>query len=232
MTLQSFEKAFNHIFQKETDMLDTSDPLALLRIDATGRNHSSVSRRLATRLIEGLRAKSPSLTVTERDLTVTPPLVPNDDWIEAAYTPEAERTPLQARILAGSDELVDEFAAADIIVVTAPIYNFSIPAQLKLWIDQVARIGRTFAFTEHGPVPQLPDRPTCVIVPSGGTPIGSDIDFATGYLRHVLGFLGLSDVHVIEADQLIFEGETRIQEAEAQIDSFAAEVASKLQAAA
>lgn len=213
-------------------MPHTLKPPVLLRIDATGRNHHSVSRRLATRLVEDLRANTTSLTVTERDLTVTPPPVPNSDWIEAAYTPEGERTPIQAKILAGSDELVDEFAAADMIVITAPIYNFSIPAQLKLWIDQVARIGRTFAFTEDGPVPQLPDRPTCVIVPSDGTPIGSEIDFATGYLRHVLGFLGLYDVRFIEADRLIFEGETRIQEAEAQIDSFAAEVASKLQAAA
>ena len=117
---------------------------------------------------------------------------------------------------------MEEFAAADALVITAPIYNFTVPAQLKLWIDQVARIGRTFSYTEQGPIPLLPDRPTFLVVASGGTPIGSPIDFATPYLRHVLGFLGLRDLRLVEADRLIFEGEAKLAAARAQADALAA----------
>ena len=156
-----------------------------------------------------------------RDLTAAPPPVVDDAWVEAAYTAEAERTAEHRETLAASDALVDEFAAADALVVTAPIYNFTVPAQLKLWIDQVARIERTFAYTEAGPMALLPDRPTFVVVASGGMPIGSQIDFATPYLRHVLGFLGLRDLRLVEVDRLIFEGKARIEAARAQADELA-----------
>lgn len=231
MSLQTLDRLFDQFFRKETDMTEPTETLSLLRIDATGRSEGSVSRRLAALFIETVREKAP-VDVTHRDLTASPPPVVDGDWIAAAYTDGAERTDAQAATLAESDALVDEFAATDAILITAPIYNFAVPAQLKLWIDQVARIGRTFAYTEDGPVPLLPDRPAVVVVPSGGTPLGSDIDFATGYLRHVLGFLGLSDVRFIEADRLIFEGEAKIAAAERQAKELAADLTTRLRAAA
>lgn len=198
------------------------DQVNILRLDATGRHGGSVSRPLADRLIDGIRARAGESRVTERDLTAEPLPVVDDAWVAAAYAKDGEDVAGNREILKVSDALVDEFAAADVIVVTAPIYNFTVPAQLKLWIDQVARIGRTFIYTEQGPVPTLPDRLTYVIVASGGTPIGSEIDFATGYLRHVLGFLGLRDVQFVAADRLIFEGEAKVEAARTRIDELAA----------
>lgn len=190
----------------------------ILRIDSSGRHQDSVSRALADNLVEKLRSRYPQAQITTRDVNHNLPFVDNA-WIAAAYTPAAERSPEQHQVLALSDQLVDEFAAADLILFSIPIYNFSIPAALKAWIDQVARIGRTFNYTSGGPHPLLPNRKTYVIVTSGGTPVGSDIDYATDYFRHVLGFLGITDVELIAADQLLSQGETQVQRARQKMDA-------------
>ncbi len=198
-------------------MSDTAS--SILLIDSSGRSEKSYSRPLADRLVAGLQTKIPGATVVTHKLTENVPPVVDQAWFDAAYTPEDERSAADTAALAESDDIVDEFLAASAIVITVPIYNFTVSAQLKLWIDQVARFGRTFTYTENGPKPLGPDRPTYLVVASGGTKIDSDIDFATGYMRHVLGFVGLTNVHVIEADQLMQFGETKIPEAEAQIDT-------------
>lgn len=198
-------------------MTDTSP--TILRIDSSGRQGKSYSRPLADRMVAGLKTQIPGAKVVTRDLTATVPPVVDEAWFDAAYTPEDDRDASAKAALAASDEIVDEFLAADAIVITVPIYNFSVSAQLKLWIDQVARFGRTFTYTENGPKPLGADRPTYLVVASGGTQIDSDIDFATGYMRHVLGFIGLTNVHVIEADQLMQSAETKIPAAETQIDA-------------
>lgn len=206
---------------RETSTMSDTTPM-ILRIDSSGRQGKSYSRPLADRMVAGLSGRLPDATVVTRDLTATVPPVVDEAWFDAAYTPEDDRGPEAKAALAASDEIVDEFLAASALVITAPIYNFSVSAQLKLWIDQVARFGRTFTYTENGPKPLGPDRPTYLIVASGGTKIDSEIDFATGYLRHVLGFVGLNTIHVIEADQLMAQAETKIPAAEAQIDELAA----------
>ncbi|MEM8654118.1 MAG: NAD(P)H-dependent oxidoreductase [Pseudomonadota bacterium] len=198
-------------------MTDTSP--TILRIDSSGRQGKSYSRPLADRMVAGLETQIPGAKVVTRDLTATVPPVVDEAWFDAAYTPEDDRDAAAKAALAASDEIVDEFLAADAIVITVPIYNFSVSAQLKLWIDQVARFGRTFTYTENGPKPLGTDRPTYLVVASGGTQIDSDIDFATGYMRHVLGFIGLTNVHVIAADQLMQSAETKIPAAETQIDA-------------
>ena len=190
----------------------------ILRIDSSGRHQDSVSRALADTLVAKLRSRYPQAQMTIRDTNRDLPFV-DDVWIAAAYTPAAERFPEQHQVLALSDKLVDEFAAADLLIFSIPIYNFSIPASLKAWIDQVARIGRTFNYTSAGPHPLLPSRKTYVIVTSGGTPVGSDIDYATGYFRHVLGFLGITDVELIAADRLLSQGETQVQQARQSMDA-------------
>src|SRR3546814_698354 len=110
-------------------------------------------------------------------------------------------------LLAGSEELIGEIEAADTIIITAPIYNFAIPASLKAWIDQVTRARRTFSYTEVGPEGLLRGKRAYIVFASGGVPLGSQVDFASGYLRHILGFIGITDVHVIAADGHQRDGE-------------------------
>jgi len=120
-------------------------------------------------------------------------------------------------VLAHSDELIAELEAADTIVIGVPVYNFAIPAALKAWVDQIARARRTFRYTETGPEGLLKGKKAYLVVASGGVPVGSDYDFATGYLRHVLGFVGITDVTVIEAGQQMMDGEA-VTRATAAID--------------
>jgi len=125
-----------------------------------------------------------------------------EDWIGANFTPADQRSDEQRQILALSDSLVDEIARADTLVIGLPIYNFSVPASFKAWIDLVARVGLTFAYTETGPKGLLTGKRAIIAVASGGTTVGSDADFATGYVRHVLGFIGITDVTLIAADAM------------------------------
>ena len=91
---------------------------------------------------------------------------------------------------------MDELVAADVVVIGTPIYNFSIPASLKAWVDMVARARKTFRYTENGPVGLLSDKKAYIVVASGGVKVGSPADFATPYLRHALSFVGITDVDV------------------------------------
>ncbi|MEM9054926.1 MAG: NAD(P)H-dependent oxidoreductase, partial [Pseudomonadota bacterium] len=102
-----------------------------------------------------------------------------------------------------------------------PVYNFGVPAALKAWIDLVARARKTFKYTETGPVGLLEGKTAYVVIASGGTPSGAQIDFATPYVRHVLGFLGIHEVNVIAADQLMTAGEEKVETATAQIEALA-----------
>ncbi len=168
----------------------------VLHIDASARLAGSVSRELSARLADRL---SKGARIVRRDLAVDPAPFVDEAWVGANFTPEEGRSPEQRAALAGSDALVDELEAAGDIVIGAPIYNFAIPASLKAWIDQVARARRTFRYAENGPEGLLKGKTAWVVIASGGTRLDSEIDFATGYLRHVLGFLGITDVRVIDA---------------------------------
>ncbi|MFD1331773.1 FMN-dependent NADH-azoreductase [Methylopila musalis] len=118
----------------------------LLRIDASGRRSRSLTRTLSARFTEGWRARRPLDRVIHRDLAEAPPPLMSEDWIAAAFTPEAGRDAAARAALRYSDAAIDELAAADLIVIAAPMYNYGAPAALKAWIDQVVRIGRTFTF--------------------------------------------------------------------------------------
>ncbi len=115
------------------------------------------------------------------------------------------RSAAQKHRLAGSDALVDELIAADTLVIAVPIYNFGAPATLKAWVDQIARVGRTFQYTEPGPEGLLLGKRTYLVITSGGTKSGSEIDFATGFMQHIFGFIGITDVEIIPADQLMMD---------------------------
>ncbi|MGR3433628.1 MAG: FMN-dependent NADH-azoreductase [Shimia sp.] len=170
----------------------------ILRIDSSARVEGSISRQLTDKVVDRLSPAS----VTVRDLRETLGAI-DELWLGANWTPPGDRTPEQKARLAESDHLIEEIQAADVLVIGAPIYNFAIPGALKVWIDLIARAGVTFKYTETGPVGLLEGKRAVVVVASGGTQMGSDIDFATGYLRHVLGFVGIHEVEFIAADQLM-----------------------------
>ncbi len=172
----------------------------ILRIDASARTHGSTTRELADQLEARLVEQGYGALVTRRDLGLNPPPLLNEAWVGANFTDAAERSDEQKALLAASEELIGEIEAADTIIITAPIYNFSIPASLKAWIDQVARARRTFRYTEAGPEGLLKGKRAYIVFASGGVPLGSEVDFASAYLRHILGFIGISDVEFIAAD--------------------------------
>ena len=193
----------------------------VLRIDSSGRVQNSVTRELGDALIEQLRSQGHEVAVSTRDVAQGMPFV-DEAWINANFTDPAQRSDEQREVLAFSDALVQEVKDADVLVIGAPIYNFGIPAALKAWIDMIARARLTFRYTENGPVGLLTGKQAYLIVASGGTPVGSDIDFATGYLRHALAFVGITDVKIIAAERLMAQGDAARETALAQIVRLAA----------
>ena len=183
----------------------------LLRIDSSARYRDSVGRDLADRLVERLNPDG-TATIVERDLGAGVSLL-DEPTVGAAFTPVEVRTDEQVAALAEGQRLIDELKAADAVVISMPIYNFSAPASLKAWADLIARVGETFQYTETGPVGLVADRPVYLIVTSGGVPIGSDADWATGWLRQFLGFIGITDVSVVEAGQLNTDPEAAVTSA-------------------
>ena len=192
----------------------------ILRIDASMRREGSVSRELADKVIE--RISDSDTRVITRDLLANPPAFIDESWIGANFTDPAERTDAQAQALAASDALIAEVRADDTLVIGVPLYNFSVPGALKTWIDMIARARETFRYTENGPVGLLEGKKAYLVVTSGGVPVGSDMDFATGYMRHVMGFIGITDVTVIEAGQLNFVAEEKLASARTTIKALAA----------
>ncbi|MGD1923934.1 MAG: FMN-dependent NADH-azoreductase [Paracoccaceae bacterium] len=189
----------------------------VLRVDGSMRSAGSTTRTLTDRVIDKL---VPTHVVT-RDLADGIPFV-NEDWINANFTDPAERTDAQKATLALSDSLVAELRAADVLVIGMPIYNFGIPAALKAWVDMIARARETFKYTETGPVGLLDGKRAIIVAASGGTALDSEIDFATPYLRHALGFVGIHDVTVVSADRQMVDADAALKNAEAGIDELAA----------
>lgn len=177
----------------------------VLRIDASARTQGSVSRELSETLAAELAGADGEIVV--RDLAQDAPAFVDESWVGANFTAPEERTAEQVETLAASEALVAELEAADQIVIGVPVYNFSIPASLKAWIDMVARARRTFRYTENGPEGLLTGKTAWLVVASGGTALGSEIDFATPYLKFILGFIGVTDVRVIDATRWGFLSE-------------------------
>jgi FMN-dependent NADH-azoreductase len=189
----------------------------ILRIDASGRKTGSISRKLATHTVDHLAAKR-AVKVSQRDLTESLPFV-DEGWIGANFTPADQRSESQISKLAFSDSLVAEIKEADTLIIAMPVYNFGIPAALKAWIDLIARAGLSFKYTDTGPVGLMEGKRAIILMASGGTPMGSEIDYATPYLRHALKFIGITDVTFIAADGLGAGAEEKIEEALKAIES-------------
>jgi FMN-dependent NADH-azoreductase len=171
----------------------------ILKIDSSASNTNSFTRKLGDEVIRRLTQEHPGAELIERDLSKGIELL-DESWVQANLTNPGERNLEQQEVLVYSDQLVEELSSADVIVITAPVYNFSIPAALKAWIDMICRAGLTFGYTEKGPQGFLNDRPVYLVMASGGVPFGSPMDFASGYLRHIMGFVGIQDVRAVYAE--------------------------------
>jgi len=174
----------------------------LLHLDSSPLE-SSISRELTREFVKTWKAGHPDGTVIARDLAAHPAKPLDAQWIGATFTPEAGRTPEQKDALAFSDELIGELQKADEYVIGVAMHNFSIPSVLKLWIDQIARNGKTFSYGEGGVQGLLQGKKATILVASGGvyelgTPAGA-MNFIEPYLRAILGFIGITDVKFITA---------------------------------
>ncbi|WCL53725.1 FMN-dependent NADH-azoreductase [Gimibacter soli] len=191
-----------------------SQALNILRIDTSATPATSNSKALVDLYLETLAANGHDVTLTSRDLSTALPLI-DATWIGANFTPADKRTDEQTKALALSDSLIDEVKAQDVLLISTPIYNFGTPAAFKTWIDLIARAGVTFRYTENGPEGLLKGKKAVIFVTSGGTQAESAIDFATPYIRHVLGFVGIKDVTVVAADQLAIRAAESLEKARA-----------------
>lgn len=177
--------------------------MKLLRVDSSARR-KSISRQLTGHFVEAWQQEHPDGTVIERDLATTPLPHITDEWVQAIHTNAERLTPEQKQVLQLSDALVEELVQADTIVIGAPMYNFAIPAPLKAWIDQVVRVGKTVLFGAAGPQGLLKGKKVFVITSREGafrpgTPT-ERFDYQEPYLRHILAFIGLTDVTFIHAE--------------------------------
>lgn len=176
----------------------------LLKIDSSPiPNGASFSRHLTAEFAAKWQQNHPDGSIITRDLASTKLAPITAEWIGAAYTPEAALQPAQKEALAGSNELIAELQAADEYVIGVSMHNFSIPGTLKLWIDQIARAGKTFSYEGGKPAGLLRNKKATFLVATGGvydqgTPMAS-MNHIEPYLRALFGFLGVTDVTFINA---------------------------------
>lgn len=196
----------------------------ILKINSSGQHASSVSRKLVDKVAGMLLQENPQAKLVDRDVSEGVPLV-NEDWIKANFTPKEHRNDEQRAALEFSDKLVDELRDADVIVVGLPIYNFGVPASLKLWVDQIVRAGETFRYGEAGPVGLLEGKRAIVTVASGGVETGSPADFASTYVKQVFGFIGITDVTIVSANGVAVDTDAAIASANLEIEMLARQVA-------
>lgn len=194
----------------------------LLIVNSSPRSQS-VSRRLTRHFAGEWKKRNADVRIIERDLSADALPFVDESWIEASRTPEAQRTAEHQKLLQLSDTLIDEVTSADTIVLGVPMHNFSIPASLKAWIDQIARAGKTFSYTDQGPKGMIPNKKVFAIVSRGGpyapdSPAAS-MDFQVPYLQKVLGFLGLTDITFIHADKQGFGAESAQQSVDKAVAS-------------
>lgn len=210
----------------------------LLHIDTSARPgrsdlqaHGSHTRRLSARFVERWHAARPADAIVRRDVGQHPPAPVSGAWIHAAFTPPARREPWMQEALAASDVLVDELISADLIVAGVPMYNFSMPAAFKAYIDQVVRVGRTFGFDrarDGAPYwPLLDDRPRRLVILSSRGDFGyadrlRSLDHVEASVRSAFAYVGITEVHALAVEYDEFGGERLLRslaEAETATDA-------------
>jgi FMN-dependent NADH-azoreductase len=179
--------------------------MRLLHIDSSPLGGNSVSRQLTERLVAQWRATHPGTVVEHLDLAVDAPSHLSVDSLGFRVGPTAEGlTDVQRRENEISERLVSQFLAADVVVVGAPMYNFSVPTQLKAWVDRVAQAGRTFTYTDKGPKGLAGGKTVIIASTRGGVystnPALAGLDHQESYLKTVFGFFGITDVQIVRAE--------------------------------
>ena len=187
------------------------------QIDSSARKEGSTSRALAKKLLD--KIKKPEDEIIYRDL--------DDEMVFVSGLTESgmkidekDQTKHHKKMFELSDTLVKELKESDIIIISAPIYNYGPPATLKAWSDLAARIGETFRFKSNGRREGLlKNKRAFLVITSGGTKLNSEEDFLTPWLKFILNFFGIEKVEIISADQMALDYEKSIKDAEAQIDN-------------
>ena len=190
--------------------------MKIYQIDSSARKKGSTSRALAKKLLD--KIKKPGDEVIYRDL--------DDEMLfvsglteSGMKIPEDKQTDGHKKMFQLSDKLVEELKDSDVIIISAPIYNFGPPATLKAWSDLAARVNTTFKYTPDGKrIGLLKDKKAYLVITSGGTKIGSEEDFLTPWLKLMLNFFGIMDVKIISADQMAIDYEKSIAKAEKEIE--------------
>ncbi|BEP35470.1 FMN-dependent NADH-azoreductase [Variovorax beijingensis] len=178
--------------------------MKLLHIDSSILSANSTSRLLTAEIVAAWKAAHPDTTVEYLDLAANAPSHFGADALGIKTGVQAQPTEAQQRENALSEQLVSQFLASDVIVVGAPLYNFSVPTQLKAWIDRLAQIGRTFKYTDKGPVGLAGGKTVIVASSRGGiystTEGGQAAEHQESYLKVVFGFFGITDVRFVRAE--------------------------------
>ena len=174
--------------------------MKMLHIDSSIQGAGSATRELTREIVARLKATRPDAQIIYRDLVAEE----LSHFSQAAFKRSDE---LEA---ARNTAVLEEFLAADVLVIGAPLYNFSIPTQLKAWVDRIVIAGRTFRYTERGPEGLAGGKQVIVAVARGGVyEAGSPAEFGESYLKFVLGFLGIRDVTFVRAEGLAFSPQHR-----------------------
>jgi len=196
--------------------------MKLLHIDASILGASSASRQVSAKIVERLEAVTPSLEVTYRDLAAEPLAHLSGTHLAAAQGAVPESPEVQKDIAAGQ-AVLDEFLAADVVVIGAPMYNFTMPSQLKAWIDRIAVNGKTFRYTEKGPEGLVGNKRVIIAISRGGfygagAPAAA-FEHLESYLRGVFAFLGVVNPEIIVAEGLNIGPEQRAKAMQGAIEA-------------
>ncbi|KJJ95900.1 FMN-dependent NADH-azoreductase [Pseudomonas sp. 21] len=184
--------------------------MKLLHIDSSILGDNSASRQLSAELVAAWAAAEPGVEVTYRDLAADAISHLSSASLVAAGTPAELRDAAQKHEAALGEKSIEEFLGADAIVIGAPMYNFSIPSQLKAWIDRIAVAGKTFRYTENGPEGLAGGKKVIIVSTAGGIHAGQPSGVAhENYLELVLNFLGITDIEVVRAEGLAYGDEPR-----------------------
>ena len=188
----------------------------ILHIDASPQGSASISRQLTAAVVEQLKREEPEAVVKHRDLIATPISHLSGELLQVLRPAPGTTPPSNPTLRAEAEQtetLVTELLSADVIVIGAPMFNFSIPSQLKAWIDRVAQAGRTFSYTAAGPVGLAVGKKAIVVSTRGGfyagTAYEAAMDHQEAYLRAVLNFLGITDVTYVRAEGVAVSAEKK-----------------------
>jgi FMN-dependent NADH-azoreductase len=182
----------------------------LLQINASINNSNGQSSQLATQFVAAFRERYPAAKILVREVAAAEPVPHLDaERFNAFVTKPEERSAAQHAVAAYSDTLIDELKQADVIVLGLPMYNFGVPSQLKAYFDHIARAGKTFKYTDQGPVGLLTGKKVYVFAARGGLYAGTPLDTQTSYVRDFLRFLGMTDVEFVYAEGLAISPQSK-----------------------